>query len=476
MLDKVNNNLPTNIQLDTSLKKGGIKEAVQTPQDRQISNVFNRCLGYIKTFSSKLQENQDCHDHSVGMRRSAGKIKKLVQPFFQKIKEIAQEQTDKLGNSRVVRKLKNMLETLETYDFNFVRSSESPILIDAMAQSLTELLEQYADFERRNSTLDDEEHHSEIGKLLASIGKLPFKEDKFHVRNAMVGEVLTKYLAQRSLNETDHLVIPCLRGLEPCMISYGPVARMSLGESGIPVLVYAPLEKGDRSTFSPLLLFRGTRMNFTNAVDIRSVLENLHKVGPARHIYDQFRGALQQFLVQWFKEAGANTPHFRILGFSQGAVLGQRALVDFYPYCERRLYQESLLFNSPALEEDYFSTWEQIPTEEKPQVIIYLVTHDVVSKRGYRFASDQIYEIKPRQPKKWLGAHLGSKFVDPEWEVFQVDNFKESESPSRKLVNQVCASSSVEMIYKSLAHRFRSAKSDATKRPSRESRQTRRMS
>lgn len=471
MLERINVNKPANIQTDSALQKGKAQEAASTPQAKQVSTVFNRCLGLIKAFSKQVQDNQDCHNHTLQMRHSASKTKQVAIPFFQKMKEFVRDKADKLNQNRIVRKLKDMLELLESIDFNFVRSSKSPLLINTMAKAITELLEQYRDFEGRSKQLEDQEHRFEISSLLAAIAKIPFGKDKYHIRNAMVGEVLTKHLVTRALEEGDEIDLPCFTGEEPSIVRYGLHTRMTLGESGIPVLVYAPLEKGDQAAFPPLLLFRGTKVNFTNAIDIRSMVENLHKVGPARHAYDQFKGGLAAFLQGWFKAVPEN-PHFRVMGFSQGAVLGQRALVDFYPYFERKLYQESLLFNSPALEEDYYNLWEAIPSEQKPSVFIYLATNDLVSKRGYRFAADHIFEIKPRDPKKWLGAHLGAKFIDPELEVFEVDNTGESDSNSRKLVNQLCSSGAVEMVYKNLAPRLAAA---ATAKPNPAPRSTRQM-
>lgn len=470
MLERVNTNTAANVRLEPTLKKSEIKEAAQTPQARQIAQIFSRCVGLIKSFSNQVQENQDCHDHSLGMRHGSAKVKEVAIPLFQKLKEFVHNQADKLNNTRVIRKFKDMLELLETCDFHFVRHSENPILIDGMATVIAEFLQRYSDFERRSHALEDGEHRSEIAELLAAIAKIPFQEDKFHVRNAMVAEVLTKHLVTRPVEEGDRIELPCFQGKDSCVISYGLTKRMVLGESGIPVLVYAPLKEEDQALFAPLLLFRGTKVNFTNGVDIRSVLENLHKVGPARFAYDQFKVPFGNFLKKWYRDPTRPRALFRAMGYSQGAVLAQRALVDFHAYFGKQLYQESILFNSPALEDDYYASWESLAAEHKPTVIIYLVTNDVVSKRGYRFASDQIYEIKPRTPQKWLAAHTGSKFIDPEWEVFQVDNHKESESPSRKLVNQICSSSSVEMIYNGLAHRF-----GAKAKPNRGRRRSRRM-
>lgn len=470
MLEKVNPNTASPVRLEPTHKKSEAKEAANTPQARQITQIFNRCLGMITTFSKQVQENQDCHDHSIGMRHTSAKVKDVALPLFQKLKGFVQNTAEKLNNTRVVRKFKEMLELLETCDFNYVRHSESPILINVMAAAIAALLERYQNFERHTHSLQDKQHRSEINELLAAIAKIPFPEEKFHVRNALVAEVLTKHLVTRAVEEEDQIELPCFNGKEPCVVSYVLKKKMVLGESGIPVLVYVPLKEEDQAHFSPLLLFRGTKVNFTSAVDIRSVLENLHKVGPARFAYDQFKVPFGNFLKKWFSDTTKPHPLFRVMGYSQGAILGQRALVDFHPFFQKQLYQESILFNSPALEEDYYMTWEGLPGEQKPSVIIYLVTYDIVSKRGYRFASDQIYEIKPREPKKWLAAHIGSKFIDSEWEVFQVDNHKESESPSRKLVNQICSSSSVEMIYNGLAHRFKSKG-----KPNRGGRQTRRM-
>jgi hypothetical protein len=192
-----------------------------------------------------------------------------------------------------------------------------------------------------------------------------------------------------------------------------------------------------------------------NEGDIRSVIENLNKVGPARGVYNEFKGTLKDMFKRWFPTM--EKPLFRVMGYSQGAVLGQRACVDFYPYIDKRILNGSIFMNSPALEKDYIQAWESIKMENRPNVTNILVTRDLVSKRGNKFIGE-VYEIDPLKKMGFLAAHMGCKFINKAISIYQVDNDKEAESYSRQLINQVMSSDMIEVLYKFMVNRTRKTK------------------
>jgi len=431
-----------------SLQQKRLAAAPQASLTNKIQNIFKQNVEHIRTFFQKVAENKNCVSHYIGLRNEVFRIKKLAVPLFKKIAENFKKGAGKITENRVIRKFKDSLEFLQGCDFKFVRQSENPLQKDKLDQLEKELLEKYREYENHKKGTQSDDLIALAIEMLRGIAKLKFRPEQYLIRNAMVAEILTKYIVALPIPLNLEMPIPCFdaNGL-PTVVEYINFKCLSLGESGLPVYIFTPQSEKDRAYYAPFLIFRGTRLNLSNETDIRSIIENLNRIGPARGVYDDFKSELKRMFQSWFADQD-NLPKFRILGFSQGAVLGQRAIVDFYNFIQKESLSASILFNSPGVEADYAIAWENMKAEVKPAVINYLVTHDIVSKRGRKFIGE-VLELQPDEHEHSIfNAHLGAKFLEQSWVIFEVDNEKEAESYSRKLVNQVMSSGLVEGLYK----------------------------
>lgn len=417
-------------------KKPAATRTEDTPQNRQISKIFKENLSFIAAFVGKAKANEGCENHVIGMRHTASKIKHIAKRFFQKLAELAKHTAAQFAETRVVRKLKDMLDYLNSCDFKFVRHSEDPVLKDARQQKIAQLLKQYQEYEKKSAKQTPEEAIATILTLLTSLGALEFEASEYAIRNAMAAEILTKHLAPLPLKVGLQVPFPCFTAEnKPTLAVYQIRDILPLGSTQIPVYILTPEDK----KLPPLLIFRGTVLNLSRAADAASIIENMNKIGPARKPYDEFKMTLHVYL----KKMAKDFLPFRFLGYSQGGVLAARACVDFAEYLQKQELNASILFNPPGLEADYCARWEMI--QERPAAVTYLVTRDIVSKRGHKFIG-AIYEIQPPEDAL-LHSHLGAKFLNPNWNLFSIDNEKEALSPTRKLVNQLMASGLVQGLY-----------------------------
>ncbi|MCE5316529.1 MAG: hypothetical protein LLG04_04100 [Parachlamydia sp.] len=419
-------------------KKTATSRTADTLQTRQISKIFKEQLSFIAAFVERTKENEGCENHVIGMRHTADKINHVAKRFFRKLADLAKHAAAQIADTRVVRKLKDMLDYLNSCDFKFVRHSEDPVLKDARQQKIAQLLKQYQEYEKISATQTPEEAIETTIGLLVSLGALEFEASEYPIRNAMTAEILTKHLAPLPLKMGLRIPCPCFTAEnKPIVATYQIHDILPLSSTQIPVYILTPEDK----KLPPLLIFRGTVLNLSRAADAASIIENMNKIGPARKPYDEFKATLGPYLQKMAKEY----PPFRFLGYSQGGVLAARACVDFPGFLQKQELNGSILFNPPGLEADYCARWDILSETERPMAVTYLVTRDIVSKRGHKFIGS-IYEIQP-PANAILHSHLGAKFLNPNWNLFAIDNEKEAQSPTRKLVNQLMACGLVQGLY-----------------------------
>lgn len=428
-----------------TISYGRITLSRETEVIGRINTLVKHVFKEIKNSFEGVIKNLTSPNHYVGMRRSLARVRQLSITLFKKLGEGAKKTGEALSQNHVVRKMKDSLDYLQNCDFSFVRASVDPFLKEELAQ-VGDLISFYLDFEKNEEKMKPEEGFNMALLLLKRIAELQVSPQGYPVRNAMSAEVLTKHVVAHPLPANCILPIPCFNQEDqPVVVNYGLGRQLTLGSTKIPVFVFVPNAESDKKLFSPLLIFRGTRCSMENEEDIRSVIENLNKVGPARGVYNEFKDTLKQMFKHWFPSM--EKPLFRVMGYSQGAVLGQRACVDFYPYIDKRALNGSIFLNSPAVEKDYIQAWESIKKEDRPYVTNILVTRDLVSKRGNKFIGD-VYELDSLKKLGFLQAHLGCKFINKSIFIYQVDNDKEAESYSRQLINQVMSSGMIETLYK----------------------------
>lgn len=412
----------------------------------KLLGVVKEKMHHVGDFFQKVSDNADCKNHTVTMRWSLSHVRKLSAVLFKKLGDGLKGTAKNLKNNCVIRKLKDSFDYIQKCDLRFIRHSETPVVKEELAKE--KVLEDYSQFRHSLKQMENQDAIDYCIELLKAIAKIKFKPDRYVIRNAMVAEVLTKHIATLLLSEKMTFPIPCFdRKGKPAVITYEVVQMLPIGNTQIPSYVFLPYNQVDKEHFPSLLIFRGTRLKWKNESDLRAIIENINNVGPAKGIYEQFKPQLIKFLKHWFRGSENTRPLFRFMGYSQGGVLGQRACVDFYTYLEKDPLNASIFFNSPAVEADYFKQWCELAAENKPCVANYLITRDLVSKRGLKFIGD-VFEIEPATEESFLNAHLGAKSITPELELYLVNNEKEAESYSRQLVNQVMSSASVEQIYR----------------------------
>ncbi len=421
----------------------------ETPQTGQIRSLVKQILQDVGKFFKQVNENSNCENHYVSMRHSLGKVRELAGPLFKKLAEGLKKGARALSENRVIRKMKDTLEFIKSCDLKFIRSSEDPFYKEQFTEDQKALLDLYREFEESQKEMSTDDRLSEAIALLEAIAGIEFEPNRYIYRNAMVAEVLTKHIVSQPLEKGMSFPIPCILDEKEAIVSeYKVDQQLFIGNTGIPVTIFVPTEHQEK--LHPLLIFRGTKFSTSTNSDIRSIIENLNKAGPARGIYDQFKNNLRTFFKHWFKGEGTR-PLFRIMGYSQGAVLGQRAIVDFYPYIAKGTLNASILFNSPGVEKDYIEGWLKIDEKVRPVVVNILITNDIISKRGTKFIGD-VYEVEPPVKGNFLQSHLGAKLFIGEWQVYLIDNDKEGESATRRLVNEVMSSNAIEGLYALASH------------------------
>lgn len=409
----------------------------------KLRSLVKEKMQQVGEFFQKVAENAGCKNHMIAMRSSLAHVKKLASSLFKKLGEGWNQTAKTLSENKVFRKLKDTLDYLQNCNLTFVRKSETPIFKKKIICE-----ENYEQLKKNLSKLELDGALEAIIRLLKAIAKIPFQPNEYEIRNAMVAEILTKHLMPLPLTEKLRFPIPCFDSQnKPVVVTYEVTHRLNLGDSHIPVYVFLPVDQEEGESAPALLLFRGTRLKAQDAADFKAIIENLNNVGPAKGVYDQFKPKLEALFKKWAKDQ--HFPLFRVLGYSQGGVLGQRTSVDFYPYIDKNPLNASIFFNSPAVELEYIKRWNQLATDSKPCVLNYLITRDLVSKRGSLFIGD-VFEIDPHVEENFLQAHLGARSLahSHDLELYVVDNEQEAESYSRKLVNQVMSSSSIEHLYK----------------------------
>lgn len=411
-----------------------------TPQDLKITNLFSRCVSEIKNFFSKVSENSDCKNHSLQQKHAAGKTKSVFKRILNDIKNQFYEKARNLKEGRIIKSFKGMIDSFSDVDFSFVRDKMDPLLKEAYEKEHLNLFEQFT-----AAIPGTEENQLEaIQKELEEIGKIAFAPTFYPYRNALVAEIIAKDLAALSIPENFTIPFPCFNSHgKPVTIPYHLEKKLLLGESGIPVLLFSALTE-EEEEYPPFILFRGTKVNFHKAEDIRSIIENLNSCGPARGVYAEFKKYLGKVFKSWYSDP-THKAKFRIFGYSQGGVLGQRAMADFAEYMQTDWLNSSLFFNSPGVEKEYIEEWSRLPSEKRPAACHFLITNDIISKAGKLFLGD-VYELQPVNTSL-LNAHFGKRFLESKWELFLVNNARESESPSRNFINQIMASKFVGTVY-----------------------------
>jgi len=409
----------------------------------KIKDLIKNKFLLLASYGKKIKKEAGQLKHLV-LRKQVYLIKKLSSSVFAALNlaKHFEKGCEWIAKNHIVRKFKDILEFIKNMKVEFFKDSVLAILIDPLEKKLEEFSNKWKQLPK-----DEKALIKSLQEELNEISDLTEGKEFIQLRNLMVGELLTKEIVTLPLNEGLEWIIPTYdESGKPVNIPYSISYRLLMGTSQIPVYLFLPVSEKDKKIVPPILVFRGTRFDFSNTTDILSIIENLNKRGPARDLYEELRDDLKFLLKSEYDRNHSIEKKIRVLGYSQGGVLAQRAIVDFYEYINLDPLYISIFFNSPGVENDYHQRWELIPKELKPGVLGYVVSNDVISKYGKSFIGD-LFEIHPISSSVST-AHYGNRFLEPGWEMFRINKQQEEKCQLRAFANQLMTSTTVEAIYK----------------------------
>jgi len=337
---------------------------------------------------------------------------------------------------RKIKKFSDLIELLGLADLSFKRKSKEAVQTEDLNSIQRSTLEKNLD-----PGLFGEEYLNHYITELRALSLMEVDAKRFPVVEALAVELLTKYIAAQELVEGTKIPFPVLSvSQRSSSAEYTVSGVFSLASSGIPIYLLTG------NNLPPLLIFRGTKLGLKKVAEVRSIIENFNSKGPARTHYNNFLSTIKGFFEEWFKEA-PKSKKFRLFGYSQGGVLGQRTLIDFPEYVQTSEKYPSIFFNSPGVEEDYYKKWCELEEKNRPSAINYVTTGDVVSKIGAGFVGN-VYEINPKEVKDILESHYGMKFLEEDWRLYRVDTEAEAKSETRAMLNAIQASFLTTEVYK----------------------------
>ena len=342
-----------------------------------------------------------------------------------------------MNNKRKVRKINMLSSLLESLDLSYAREDKKHITKEKLKFDERKGIRESANLEEFS-----EEALGSYVKALQRIAETQYPDDQFGVKEALAIEIITKYIVAQNLPDGFMIPFPIIdKRKKNAVAQYSLTRTFRLGNSEIPVYLFEAKEQ----LLPPILVFRGTRMNFDKMSDAYSIVENFNAHGPARGFYQEFAPTLKEFFNQWFK-LPEHFQKFRIFGYSQGGVLGQRAAVDFAEYLGQSRNDCSVFFNSPGIEKDYLEKWNALNPEQRPAAINYVVSRDAVSKVGAGFIGE-VYEVSPEFAARVTEAHFGVRLLEDNWKLYKIHSDQESESATRKILNAIQASVLTNGVY-----------------------------
>jgi len=337
---------------------------------------------------------------------------------------------------RKIKKFSDLIEFLGLADLSYKRKSKKAIQNENLNTIQRGTLEKNLD-----PDLFGEEFLNNYISELRALSNMEVDAKLFPIVEALAVELLTKYIAAQDLVEGTKIPFPVLKvSGHSTATEYTVSGVFTLGSSGIPIYLLTG------KNLPPLLIFRGTKLGLKKVAEVRSIIENFNSKGPARLHYNNFLPTMKAFFEEWF-DGAPKSKKFRLFGYSQGGVLGQRTLVDFPEYVQTSDKYPSIFFNSPGVEEDYYRKWSNFDEKHRPAAINYVTTGDVVSKIGTGFVGE-IFEINPKVEKDILESHYGMKFLEEDWKLYRVDSEAESKSETRAMLNAIQASFLTTEVYK----------------------------
>jgi hypothetical protein len=255
------------------------------------------------------------------------------------------------------------------------------------------------------------------GKLLEAIyHKI---EDPFLV-DAATAEVLAKVIAYRNLEVEDLINIPVINkdGIA-VLTTYRVDTVLNLWKK---VVAFGLIPKKG----PPLLLYRGTNFSVISQEGRSSILSDLDPHGPGHALFLYSQNCIHA----WLEKAAKKGDKARVFGHSLGGSLASYTTIYEHELINTDPFSVSYAFNPPGVVPSVVAIWDDIPKEQRPEIVTYLTRGDLISKFGELFGD--VYELASPRPLSPLVAHQTLLFSQPLCYIHAVDTQQENGSRSRK--------------------------------------------
>jgi hypothetical protein len=232
------------------------------------------------------------------------------------------------------------------------------------------------DFEKKHGFFSS--HYPLVGQYTPSKSDITFCDEILKAIDALslekkmrkfyIQEILSKVLAYRNLQEGDECFIPDF--VEKDKGSQYVVTKVFDLGFGMPAFGLTPINKSS----SPLVLYRGTKLDLTSRSGVASILADLDLYGPGYSAFFKIESQLNAFFVQ----QELNGHKTIVLGYSLGGILSLYTALFFSRYVD---YAHSCAFNPPGVQKKLFHIASNHP--EFNTYKAYVNQHDPVSKWGF---------------------------------------------------------------------------------------------
>lgn len=256
--------------------------------------------------------------------------------------------------------------------------------------------------------------------------------DDLVMMQAMVAQIVAKVLVNKNsafVEEGLEIQIPTVNFAgEKELVTYIVDKKFNLW-NGIPA--YGLIDKNGSA--APLLVFRATNTVLEEKDTLPTMVSNLHPKGPAWKLFSNS----EQKVVAWLEKHTLDNEDFgtnkaRMLGYSQGGILGAYFLT-YHPHLFSKLPESaSIILDAPGVSYEVAADWEKI--EEKPHVVAYVNRGDLIPKVGDAFIG-RAFEVRIAQNLKGFKSHQALSFFAPQWKVVEIAHHQEKKSASRSILS-----------------------------------------
>ena len=214
-----------------------------------------------------------------------------------------------------------------------------------------------------------------------------------------VGEVLSKVIAYRDLNEKAVIPVPITLSTGKNIIVDYSVDKIFDIWGGMPAFGLLPLTH--KSEAAPILLFRGTDTFPKSKRAWASLLSDLDFEGPGYHAYMKSKDNFRQWMIDASKSYPQKT---RTIGYSLGGALSSYTVIFESDLLSSDPFQPNLSFNSPGIINKLFIKWNESDQKNRPLFLNFTTKNDIVSKYGHIIGYN--YKLTPKNMFPFLQAHV----------------------------------------------------------------------